>query len=64
MDTAHWVFTAAIALGACALSFGALKHYRGKGHYLCNDCKFNDPKDCLKEERPYAMQCTSYRIKD
>lgn len=37
------------------------KNRRGKGAYLCDDCRFNDSEKCLKPVRPYAVECTSYR---
>lgn len=37
---------------------------QGKGEFLCQDCRFNDPEQCLKVERPRAILCTSYRDKN
>jgi hypothetical protein len=38
-----------------------LRYPRGKEKFLCGDCKFNNPDECLKKERPHAIICTSYR---
>jgi len=46
---------------AVALSVICLRHIKGRGAYLCDDCRFNDPVSCLKTERPEAVSCTSYR---
>lgn len=57
----HWILTAIVLGAALALSFAALKNRKGKGAYLCDDCRFNDSEKCLKTVRPYAVECTSYR---
>ncbi len=36
---------------------------QGNEEFLCGDCRFNDPEQCLKVERPRAILCTSYRDK-
>lgn len=46
---------------ALALTVICLRHIKGRGAYLCDDCRFNDPISCLKSERPEAVSCTSYR---
>lgn len=61
MDPVHWLLSSIILLLALTLSVVAFKHRRGSGEYLCDDCRFNDPLKCLKSERPYAVDCTSYR---
>jgi hypothetical protein len=43
------------------LSWIALKNWKGRT-FLCDDCRFNNPDLCHKQERPYAMICTAYRI--
>lgn len=57
----HWILTAIVLGAALALSSAALKNRKGKGAYLCDDCRFNDSEKCLKTVRPYAVECTSYR---
>ncbi|MBP9091379.1 hypothetical protein KBI23_10135 [bacterium] len=57
----HWILTAIVLGAALALSIAALKNRKGKGAYLCDDCRFNDSEKCLKTVRPYAVECTSYR---
>lgn len=61
MDTVHWFLSSAVVALALALSVVAFKHRKGSGTYLCDDCRFNDATKCLKTERPYAFECTSYR---
>jgi hypothetical protein len=57
-------FLAPILLGfiACFLTFLSAWHWRG-GKFLCENCKFNNPDDCRKIERPKAIMCLSYRKK-
>ncbi len=50
-----------IVVLAIALTYICLRHIKGRGVYLCQDCRFNDPVSCLKIERPEAISCTSYR---
>ncbi|MBA4079240.1 MAG: hypothetical protein C0508_29700 [Cyanobacteria bacterium PR.023] len=57
----HWILTAIVLGATLALSIAALKNRRGKGAYLCDDCRFNNSEKCLKPVRPYAVECTSYR---
>ncbi len=57
----HWILVVVVLLATVALSVIAFKHRKGQGAYLCEDCRFNDPVKCLKEVRPYASECTSYR---
>lgn len=53
----------AASLAAAVISMFAIKYAKGMGKYLCEDCKFNNPDDCHKSERPKAVVCTSYRSK-
>lgn len=50
-----------VAVGAGALTIYTALKRKSSGAYLCDDCKFNDPEQCLKSERPHALICTSYR---
>lgn len=52
-----------VALITSALTIYSVCIAKGKGKYLCQDCRFNSAKDCQKEERPMAFECTSYRPK-
>ena len=61
MDTLHLFLSSLIVIASIALSVTAFKHRKGNGAYLCDDCRFNDAEKCLKKERPYAFECTSYR---
>jgi hypothetical protein len=56
------IMLAAVCAGACFLSWHSLKNWKGD-RYLCDDCRFNDPASCLKEERPKALTCTAYESK-
>ncbi len=49
------------AVIASAISVYAAWASKGKGRFLCDDCRFNNDADCVKEERPRAVSCTSYR---
>ena len=56
-----WLFNVAVAGAAAALTVYCARTRQGTGTYLCDDCRFNDAKSCLKKERPFAVACTSYR---
>jgi hypothetical protein len=47
-------------IAAWAVTIVALKNRKGD-RFLCDDCTFNNEKDCLKVERPKATSCTVYR---
>lgn len=53
----------AASLAGAVISMFAIRYAKGMGKYLCEDCRFNNPEDCLKPERPKAVVCTSYRRK-
>lgn len=61
-DVIYWIVLGAVGIFASALTIATALKRKGKGYYLCDDCKFNSPQDCLKKERPYALECTSYRV--
>ncbi|MBS1955942.1 MAG: hypothetical protein JST89_17285 [Cyanobacteria bacterium SZAS-4] len=61
--TVYWSITAAVAAIAVALTIFNAKNWVGKKKFLCEDCKYNNPADCLKPERPTALDCTAYRAK-
>lgn len=48
-------------LVASYLALRFLKESPGEKAYLCQDCRFNRADLCLKQERPEALECTSYR---
>ncbi|HEY9772570.1 MAG TPA: hypothetical protein V6C81_02045 [Planktothrix sp.] len=56
------IILAGVATAAFTIYVAATS--KGSGIYLCQDCKFNNPVDCLKPERPHATICTSYRTKN
>jgi len=60
---AYWFLTIAAVIAACGLTMYAAWKRPNKGAYLCEDCRFNDAESCHKPERPYAIECTSYRTK-
>lgn len=57
----YWTITGAVAAVALALTVYNANHWIGDKRYLCEDCKFNNDQDCLKPERPTALDCTAYR---
>jgi hypothetical protein len=61
---AYWAITTAVILALSWLTMHGARHWKGKGTYLCDDCRFNNPQDCLKVERPQAVICTAYRLVD
>ena len=61
METIQWIEASLVVLAALGLSAVCIKHRRGKGDYLCSDCRFNADTLCYKAGRPQVMICTSYR---
>jgi hypothetical protein len=59
-----WIFNIAVVTLASALTIYSARNRKGAGGYLCEDCRFNSPTDCLKSVRPFALVCTSYRYDD
>lgn len=45
-----------------AVGLGAFLLYmlRAPGTSLCETCRFNDPRHCMRPERPRARQCAGY----
>ncbi|MBX9949246.1 MAG: hypothetical protein K2Y39_08785 [Candidatus Obscuribacterales bacterium] len=60
-DLGYWLPVGLVAAAASALTLYSAWNRKGRGRYLCDDCRFNNPADCLKVERPKAVTCTSYR---
>ncbi|PZM84509.1 MAG: hypothetical protein DKT66_07705 [Candidatus Melainabacteria bacterium] len=60
-DLSFWLPTVLVVAAASALTLYSAWNRKGKGRYLCDDCRFNNPDDCLKIERPRAVSCLSYR---
>lgn len=56
-----WIPVAGAIAFASAITLYSAWNRPGKGRFLCEDCRFNSPQDCLKKERPTALVCTSYR---
>lgn len=56
----EYAVIAACVAAAWAITIVALKNRKGDT-YLCDDCVFNNDRDCLKKERPKAVSCTVYR---
>jgi hypothetical protein len=56
-----------IAIAAAALLALAARAPAGgggllrRGEFLCDTCKYNDPRDCSRPERPNATSCPDYR---
>ena len=61
METIQWIEASLVVLAALGLSAVCIKYRRGKGDYLCSDCRFNADTLCNKAGRPQVMICTSYR---
>ncbi|CAN5496522.1 hypothetical protein BH10CYA1_BH10CYA1_24690 [soil metagenome] len=61
--TIYWSITIAVATTALALTVFNAKQWIGGKKFLCEDCKYNNPEDCVKLERPTALDCTAYRAK-
>jgi hypothetical protein len=57
----HWGSQIVLLLAIVLITVYSIWKRKGSGAYLCGDCRFNDPQSCLKKERPYAVDCTSYR---
>jgi len=57
----QWSVFAFVIVIAITFTAIGLRNQRGKGKYLCDDCRFNNDNDCQKKERPHAVICTSYR---
>ncbi|MBX9570123.1 MAG: hypothetical protein K2X77_14580 [Candidatus Obscuribacterales bacterium] len=54
------IFPIAFGLFALGLTIASAWNWRG-GKYLCDNCKFNNPEDCRKLDRPKAVLCKAYR---
>lgn len=59
----YWAVTGGVAAIALALTLFNANRWVGERRFLCEDCKFNTAEDCLKPERPTALDCTAYRPK-
>jgi len=59
----YWL--GAVALGAIlALTLrktSAARVFSGRGEFLCDSCKYNDPRYCSRPERPNATRCPDHR---
>lgn len=54
------IIPVAFGLFAVALTIASAWNWSG-GAYLCDSCKFNNPDDCKKLDRPKAVICTAFR---
>lgn len=61
-DLGFWLPVGLVTVSAASLTLYSAWKRVGKGRYLCDDCRFNNERDCLKAERPKAVSCTSYRV--
>jgi len=57
----YWATTAAAVIFLSWMTMLSARKFRSVEKYLCTDCRFNNPVDCQKIDRPYALLCTSYR---
>jgi hypothetical protein len=60
-ELSYWLPLGLVAAAASVLTLYSAWNRKGKGRFLCDDCRFNNETDCLKTERPAAVICTSYR---
>ena len=60
-ELSYWLPVGLVAAAASTLTLYSVWRRKGKGRFLCDDCRFNNDSDCLKTERPRALVCTSYR---
>ncbi len=63
-ELSFWLPVGLVAAAASVLTLYSAWNRKGKGRYLCVDCRFNSEADCQKKERPKAVVCTSYRPQD
>jgi hypothetical protein len=56
-----WIVDGLAVLAVSALTIYSAVARKGKGRFLCDDCRFNAPEKCKKVERPRATVCSSYR---
>jgi hypothetical protein len=61
MTAVYWVVTSVAGLAALVLTVYNVRNWIGKGTYLCEDCRFNSKENCERQDRPKAVDCTSYR---
>ncbi|HEY9681792.1 MAG TPA: hypothetical protein V6C86_09440 [Oculatellaceae cyanobacterium] len=59
-----WIVDGLAVAAVSALTIYSAVARKGKGRFLCDDCRFNDPEKCKKVERPRALVCTSYRSEE
>ena len=57
----QWTVFAFVLLIVTFITIVGLRFQRGKGKFLCADCRFSNEIDCHRKERPHALICTSYR---
>jgi len=60
-DLSYWLPVGLVTVSAASLTLYSAWKRKGKGRFLCDDCRFNSDTDCVKVERPRALNCTSYR---
>lgn len=54
-----WLPVLAACLASISAVAGAWTWRADK--YLCDSCKYNNDIDCLKTERPQAIECKSFQ---
>lgn len=60
-DIIYWLVTVGAGIGAAALAIYNGCNWIGQERFLCDDCRFNSDRSCVKPERPTAIRCISYR---
>ena len=56
-----WLLALALALGLALAMKAAPPFSRGRSAFLCDSCKYDDPRYCSRPERPNATSCPDYR---
>jgi hypothetical protein len=62
----YWAVVILLAIAAAAVAkrrgAGLLDSFRpAPGEFLCDSCKYNDPRYCRRPERPNASRCEDYK---
>ena len=56
-----WLLAVGVSL-ALAFAVRAVPGFsRGRSAFLCDSCKYDDPRYCSRPERPNATSCPDYR---
>ena len=56
-----WLLAVGISLALAFAVKAAPNLSRGRSAFLCDSCKYADPRYCSRPERPNATSCPDYR---